>query len=104
MAKLINADDIETLVLKIIYVNQGIEERTPAVEQELKLAEYIYDRIRLMPSVKLRKMTVEECAGHTIEYAMGWKACIDWIRKGGDKLYLHAEQTEPLTKVKSFKK
>lgn len=32
---------------------------------------------------KLRLMTVEECAGHTIEYAMGWKACIEWIKKGG---------------------
>lgn len=32
---------------------------------------------------KLRLMTVEECAGHTIDYAMGWKACIEWIRKGG---------------------
>lgn len=27
--------------------------------------------------------TVEECAGHTIDYAMGWKACIEWIKKGG---------------------
>ena len=32
---------------------------------------------------KLRLMTVEECAGHTIEYAMGWRACIEWIKKGG---------------------
>ena len=32
---------------------------------------------------KLRLMTVEECAGHTIEYAMGWKACIEWLKKGG---------------------
>lgn len=32
---------------------------------------------------KLRLMTVEECAGHTIEYAMGWKACVEWIKKGG---------------------
>lgn len=34
---------------------------------------------------KLRLMTVEECAGHTIDYAMGWKACIEWIKKGGAK-------------------
>ena len=33
---------------------------------------------------KLRLMTVEECAGHTIEYAMGWKACIEWIKKEAD--------------------
>lgn len=32
---------------------------------------------------KLRLMTVEEGAGHTIEYAMGWKACVEWIKKGG---------------------
>lgn len=28
----------------------------------------------------LRLMKTEECAGHSIEYAMGWKACIEWIR------------------------
>lgn len=28
----------------------------------------------------LRLMKTEECAGHTIEYAMGWKACIEWIK------------------------
>lgn len=32
---------------------------------------------------KLRLMTVEECAGHTIDYAMGWKACVEWIKNGG---------------------
>ena len=32
---------------------------------------------------KLRLMKVEECAGHSIEYAMGWKACVEWIKKGG---------------------
>ncbi|MBR3279909.1 MAG: hypothetical protein IKG01_13565 [Lachnospiraceae bacterium] len=31
---------------------------------------------------KLRLMTVEECAGHTIDYAMGWRACIEWIKRG----------------------
>ena len=28
----------------------------------------------------LRLMKVEECEGHTIDYAAGWKACIDWIK------------------------
>lgn len=28
----------------------------------------------------LRLMKVEECAGHMLEYAAGWKACIDWIK------------------------
>ena len=36
------------------------------------------------PTVELRLMTVEECAGHTIDYAMGWKACIEWLKKGSD--------------------
>lgn len=33
---------------------------------------------------QLRLMTVEECAGHTIDYAMGWKACIEWIKGGAE--------------------
>lgn len=28
----------------------------------------------------LRLLKVEECAGHTIDYAAGWKACVDWIK------------------------
>lgn len=36
------------------------------------------------PTVELRLMTVEEGAGHTIEYAMGWKACIEWLKQGAD--------------------
>lgn len=39
----------------------------------------------------LRLMKTEECAGHTIEYAMGWKACIDWIKNGGDTQYFDKE-------------
>lgn len=48
-----------------------------------------YKRLLEMPKgeyvdiSKLRLMTVEEGAGHTIEYAMGWKACIEWLKKGG---------------------
>lgn len=38
----------------------------------------------------LRLMKTEECAGHTIEYAMGWKACIEWIKT------LPSAQPEPL--------
>lgn len=34
----------------------------------------------LFDKADLRLMTVEECAGHTIDYAAGWKACIDWIK------------------------
>lgn len=34
---------------------------------------------------KLRLMKVEECAGHTIDYAMGWKACIESIYRLTDE-------------------
>lgn len=34
---------------------------------------------------KLRLMTLEECASHTANFAMGWKACIEWIKRGCDK-------------------
>ena len=37
------------------------------------MAEYI-------EKARLRLMKVEECAWHTIEYAKGWKACIDWLK------------------------
>ena len=36
--------------------------------------------MRLIDADALRLMKVEECAEHTIEYAAGWKACIDWIK------------------------
>ena len=36
--------------------------------------------MRLIDGDALRLMKVEECAGHTIEYAAGWKACVDWIK------------------------
>lgn len=92
MSDLIRRDDLLDIISKLIYANQGIEERTPKVEQELKVAEWLYDRIRIMPSIKLRKMKVEECAGHTFEYAMGWKACIEWLESGGDNQYFEDER------------
>ena len=36
--------------------------------------------MRLIDADALRLMKVEECAGHTIDYAAGWKACIEWIK------------------------
>ena len=48
-----------------------------------KEAEKARPQGKYMDISKLRLMTVEECAGHTIDYAMGWKACIEWIKKGG---------------------
>ena len=92
--KLINADDVLDLIAKVIYVNEGIEERTEAVKQELRVAEYIYDRVESMPYIEPRLMKCEECAGHTIEYAMGWKACIEWLKSGGDtKWYSHEDMS-----------
>lgn len=35
---------------------------------------------RIIDTDALRLMTVDECAGHTLDYAKGWKACIDWIK------------------------
>lgn len=35
--------------------------------------------MRLIDADALRLMKVEECAGHSIEYAMGWKACLEYI-------------------------
>ena len=43
------------------------------------------------PTVDLRLMKTEECAGHSIEYAMGWKACIEWLKQGGDTQYFDKE-------------
>ena len=45
----------------------------------------------------LRLMKVEECAGHSIEYAMGWKACIEWIK---DTPTIDAIPVEWLKKVR----
>lgn len=35
--------------------------------------------MRLIDADALRLMKVEECEGHSIEYAMGWKACLEYI-------------------------
>ena len=36
--------------------------------------------MKLIDADALRLMKVEECEGHTIDYAAGWKACIEWIK------------------------
>lgn len=46
------------------------------------------------PTVDLRLMKCEECAGHTLDYAMGWKACIEWLKQGGDTQYFDKENKE----------
>ena len=50
--------------------------------------------IVIAPTVDLRLMKTEECAGHSIEYAMGWKACIEWLKQGGDTQYFDKENEE----------
>ena len=49
----------------------------------------------------LRLMKVEECAGHSIVYAMGWKACIEWLKNGGDS---HCFSTDDMTNVRDLTK
>lgn len=52
------------------------------------------DIIKAIPTIKLRKMKVEECEGHSLDYAMGWKACIEWLESGGDNQYFEDEEVK----------
>ena len=52
------------------------------------------EKIDNAPTVDLRLMKCEECAGHTLDYAMGWKACIEWLKQGGDTQYFDKEAEE----------
>lgn len=36
--------------------------------------------IKLIDANELRLMKVAECAGHTIEFAAGWKACVEYCK------------------------
>jgi hypothetical protein len=38
------------------------------------------DKVRPIDANALRLMKVAECAGHTIEYAWGWKACVEYCK------------------------
>lgn len=38
------------------------------------------DEVRLIDANALRLMKVAECAGHTIEFAAGWKACVEYCK------------------------
>ena len=106
--RLIDADALTDLLLKMIYVNEGIEDRTPEANQELKTVNYLYDRVKSMPYIEPRLMKVEECANHSIEYAMGWKACVDWLKNGGDRQYFSTDEIprnlteEEIAKVKEM--
>lgn len=67
-----NAPTVEDRTREVLSLQETIRKLT----KERPHGEYV-------DISKLRLMTVEECAGHTIDYAMGWKACIEWIKKGG---------------------
>lgn len=36
--------------------------------------------VRLIDANALKLMKVVECAGHTIEYAAGWKRCVEYCK------------------------
>lgn len=36
--------------------------------------------LRLIDANALRLMKVAKCAGHTIEFAAGWKACVEYCK------------------------
>lgn len=72
--RLIDADALKKDIEENAIVLGGVQ------SIEVECAKALIDNT---PTVPLRLMTVEECAGHTIDYAMGWKACIEWIKKGG---------------------
>ena len=38
------------------------------------------DEVRLIDANALRLMKVAECAEHTIEFAAGWKACVEYCK------------------------
>ena len=75
--RLIDADALSELLVKTY-------EKAPT-EKALLFVALLLKNNEQVPTVKLRLMKTEECAGHTIDYAMGWKACVEWIKNGGDK-------------------
>lgn len=99
--RLIDADALSELLVKtyetaptekaLLFVALLLKnnEQVPTVEPLERIGSICEENCGYRPQgkyvdiSKLRLMTVEECAGHTIEYAMGWKACIEWIKKGG---------------------
>ena len=74
--RLIDADALSEMLVKTY-------EKAPT-EKALLFVALLLKNNEQVPTIPLRLMKTEECAGHSIEYAMGWKACIEWIRNGGD--------------------
>ena len=85
-------DALKEQFIEGAYTTKGIREvidNAPTIEPFERIGSICEENCGYNPQgeyvdiSKLRLMTVEECAGHTIEYAMGWKACIEWLKKGG---------------------
>lgn len=74
--RLIDADALSELLVKTY-------EKAPT-EKALLFVALLLKNNEQVPTISLRLMKTEECAGHSIEYAMGWKACIDWLKNGAD--------------------
>ncbi len=98
MTLIIDIDDNDYELLNKAGITIDWDTAVHGKEKDRKLTFAIFDLITALKDgtlynpqgeyfdiSKLRLMTVEECAGHTIDYAMGWKACIEWIKKGGAK-------------------
>lgn len=81
----IRASAVKTFIVEVLMTIDN----APTVEPFEKIGSICEENCGYNPQgkyvdiSKLRLMTVEECAGHTIDYAMGWKACIEWIKKDG---------------------
>lgn len=93
-----NKECIEAL--KQLLLN-GSDER---LKTDYKAIEQAIEALSLIDGLRLMK--VEECAGHSIEYAMGWRACVKWLEAGGDKQYFSTDEVprdlteEEIVKVK----
>ena len=54
--------------------------------------------MRLIDANALRLMKVAECAEHTIEFAAGWKACVEYCKNDAPAI-----EAEPVVRCKDCK-
>lgn len=54
--------------------------------------------MRLIDANALRLMKVGECVGHTIEYAAGWKACVEYCKNDAPTI-----EAKPVVRCKDCK-
>lgn len=101
--RLIDANALKTAMMKAFDCEDATKYGNTSAEQQAhsystlmlyEISNIVEDCIDNAPTVDLRLMKVEECAGHTIDYAMGWKACIEWLKQGGDTQYFDKENKE----------